>query len=365
MRIAVLLSGGVDSSVALRLLHAEGHDVVAFYLKIWLEDELAHLGECPWEDDLAYARAVCEAVGVPLEVVPLQRQYHHSVVEDAVAELAAGRTPSPDIWCNQRVKFGAFFDHLGDLGTGFDRVASGHYARLVDDAESGRMRMLKGVDPVKDQTYFLFQLDQAQLRRCLFPVGALPKAEVRELARRFELPNRDRPDSQGICFLGRLRYDDFVAGYLGEKPGEIREIESGRRLGEHRGFWFHTIGQRKGLGLSGGPWYVVSKDAAENVLYVSHREALESHRRDRFRLADVHWIAGEKPSDERLEQPFDVKLRHSPDVAPARLESLQNGSLEITLTEGDPGVAAGQWAVIYDGEECLGGGMIAEEEPGS
>lgn len=348
MRIAVLLSGGVDSSVALRRLHAEGHELTAFYLKVWLEDELAHLGACPWEDDLRYARAVCEAVDVPLEVVPLQREYHERVVAWTVAELRAGRTPSPDILCNRRVKFGAFVERLG---TAFDKVASGHYAR-VDDA-GRRRRLLRGVDPVKDQTYFLFQLDQEQLARCVFPLGGLTKAEVRALARELGLPNQDRRDSQGICFLGKLPYDDFVRGYLGERPGEIREVESGRTLGEHRGVWFHTVGQRKGLGLHGGPWYVVAKDLEHDVVLVSHRADLARHRRDRFRVADVRWIGG-PPARERVE----VKVRHSPSTCAGRLEPLADGGLEVTLDAEDPGIAAGQWAVFYDGEECLGGGMI-------
>ncbi len=352
MRIAVLLSGGVDSSVALRLLHDEGHEIVAFYLKIWLEDELAYLGQCPWEEDLAYARAVCEAVGVPLEVVPLQRQYHERVVAWAVAELGAGRTPSPDILCNRRVKFGAFFEHLDAAGADFDKVASGHYARLTHDG--GRWRLWKGADPVKDQTYFLFQLDQEQLGRSLFPIGGCEKAEVRRLARAFDLANQDRRDSQGICFLGKLPYDDFIRGYLGERPGEIREIETGDVLGRHRGFWFHTIGQRKGLGLSGGPWYVVDKDVDANVVYVSHRGDLARHQRGRFHVAQVHWIGGYKPGRDEL----DVKVRHSPTVAACSVHTLPDGGLDVELETEDPGLAAGQWAVFYDGDECLGGGMI-------
>ncbi len=391
MNVAMLLSGGVDSSVALRLLQEDGHEVTAFYLKIWLEDELAHLGDCPWDEDLRYAREVCAAAQVPLEVIPLQREYHQRVVSWAVSELRAGRTPSPDVLCNRRIKFGAFFDRLASRVEGqaeptrpFDRVASGHYARIrrpsaphpdpLPQGERGPegdgvgatpaspgewtadCELLKGVDPVKDQTYFLFRLDQAQLSRCLFPLGELHKSEVRRLARRFALPNHDRPDSQGICFLGKLHYDDFVRSYLGERPGEIREIGSRRRLGTHRGYWFHTVGQRRGLGLGGGPWYVVGKDLRDNVLYVAHREDLASHTGDRFRLPDVHWI-GRPARMERLE----VKIRHSPQTHGCRITP-RDGGLEIQLDDGDPGVAEGQAAVLYDGERCLGGGMIATGE---
>lgn len=356
-RVAVLLSGGVDSSVALRLLRDAGHDVTAFYLKIWLEDELAFLGECPWEEDLRYARAVCADAGVPLEVVPLQRQYHERVVSDAVEELRAGRTPSPDILCNRRVKFGAFVDHLAQAGeTSFDRIASGHYARLArrHDARGDEWHLLKGVDPVKDQTYFLHRLDQEQLSRCLFPIGDIPKSEVRRLADLYGLPNRQRKDSQGICFLGKIRFDDFVRGYLGEEPGEIRDIDTERVLGQHRGLWFHTIGQRKGLGLGGGPWYVVAKDLESRTLFVSHADRQVAHRQDRFTVPHMAWIGTPPPE----ETPVEVKLRHGPRTTPARFQYLPDGGLDIRLEDSDPGLAAGQSAVLYDGERCLGGGVI-------
>ncbi|MEM7586390.1 MAG: tRNA 2-thiouridine(34) synthase MnmA [Acidobacteriota bacterium] len=357
MHVALLLSGGVDSSVALRLLLEAGHQVTAFYLKIWLEDELEHLGECPWEDDLSYARAVCQDVGVPLEVIPLQREYHQRVVSWAIDELRSGRTPSPDILCNQHIKFGAFIDAL--KGRPFDRVASGHYARLrsANGEDDPSVELLRGVDPVKDQTYFLFQLDQLQLRRCLFPLGAYHKRDVRQLAQDFELPNRQRPDSQGICFLGKIRYDDFVQSYLGERPGEIRDVETGRRLGEHRGFWFHTIGQRRGLGLGGGPWYVVTKDTVSNVVYVSHRKILERHQRAKFQLEAPHWING-RPEESARPLPLQVKIRHSPQTSPCRVHWRDDG-LEIELEAPDPGVAPGQVAVLYRDQLCLGGGMIS------
>ncbi|PYM10217.1 MAG: tRNA 2-thiouridine(34) synthase MnmA, partial [Verrucomicrobia bacterium] len=233
MKIAVLLSGGVDSSVALRLVKQAGNrDVTAFYLKIWLEDELAYLGNCPWEEDLKYARTVCEQAGVPLKVVSLQTEYQERVVADAVEELRAGRTPSPDIWCNQRIKFGLFFEKIEG---GFDRIVSGHYAQVE---ERGDVCLLKrSPDPVKDQTYFLCALHQKQLRRLWFPIGHLHKDEVRQLAREYDLPNRDRKDSQGICFLGKIRYPEFVRHHLGERAGELVELETGRTLAEHRGFW--------------------------------------------------------------------------------------------------------------------------------
>ena len=356
MPIAVLLSGGVDSSVALRRLQAAGQEeLTAFYLKIWLEDELAFLGECPWEEDLAFAREVCAQAGVPLEVLPMQREYHQRIVGYALDELRAGRTPSSDVLCNQQIKFGAFVDAIGPQ---FEAVASGHYARV--EAGSGACRLLCSPDPVKDQTYFLSRLSQAQLARCRFPLGALTKAEVRRLAVQYELANRQRPDSQGICFLGRIPFPEFVRHHLGEQPGEILELETGRRLGEHRGHWFYTVGQRKGLGLSGGPWYVVHKEVAGNAIYVSHRDAQAAAGSSRFDVTSLHWIAG--PPD--LDRPLRVKLRHGPHSLPCRLAATtSSGRLQVHLDGRDPGIAAGQFAVFYHGEECLGSGVMEVAVP--
>lgn len=348
MKIAVLLSGGVDSSVALRMLHEKEHDLKAFYLKIWLEDELAYLGDCPWEEDLRYAHAVCDAVHVPLEVVSLQQQYYERVVEYTVKELKNGRTPSPDIFCNQRVKFGAFLEAVDEP---FDKIASGHYGRI--EKHDGVFHLYKGVDPVKDQTYFLSHLRQEQVAHCLFPLGDLQKSEVRQRAEEYELPNRARADSQGICFLGKIKFNDFVRFHLGERPGDIVDLASGRKLGEHRGYWFHTIGQRKGLGLSQGPWYVVRKDIEANVVYVAHGEQLPEKSRDEFQVADAHWIH-EPPTRRALQ----AKLRHSEVVYDCQLVPTGGDIYNVTLTQPDAGVASGQFAVFYDGDECLGGARI-------
>ena len=244
MKIAVLISGGVDSSVALRLLKEQGHELTAFYLKIWLEDELSYLGDCPWEEDLSYVRAVCEQAGVPLQVVSLQKEYWDHVVSYTMQEIKAGRTPNPDILCNQRIKFGMFFNHID---ASFDKVATGHYAQVKE--QNGIFSLHRAPDPIKDQTYFLSYLSQAQLARALFPIGHLQKEQVRQLAQQFDLPNKERKDSQGICFLGKLKFNDFIKFHVGEKPGDMIEYETGKKLGTHKGFWFHTIGQRQGSGL--------------------------------------------------------------------------------------------------------------------
>lgn len=349
-RVAVLTSGGVDSSVALcRLAEEGGHSLTAFYIKIWLEDDLAFLGSCPWQEDLDYLHQICSSRGVPLEVVPLQRDYFQKVVGYALDELRAGRTPSPDVICNRAIKFGAF---LSTVEQSFDLVASGHYARTVDS--DGTVHLLRGLDPVKDQTYFLCQLTQPQVARCRFPIGHLLKKEVRTEAGRMSLPNRDRPDSQGICFLGRVPYDEFVAFHLGEQPGDILEYGSHRVLGSHRGYWFYTVGQRRGLGLAGGPWYVVGKDVSGNRVLVAHARDLGNHHRGAFRIPSPNWIAT-PPSGERLL----VRIRHGERLISCTARQRDDRSIAVKLADPDPGIAPGQFAALYDGEECLGGGAIA------
>lgn len=349
--IHVLVSGGVDSSVALARLRAGGYtNIHAYYLKIWLEDDLSSLGECPWEDDLSYARAVCEQCDVPLRVVPLQLEYHDRVVEYTLAELREGRTPSPDIFCNQRVKFGAFLDHLSEPGW----IASGHYAQIVRKGQE--VHLYRAPDPVKDQTYFLSHLSQEQLSRLVFPVGDLPKGRVRQIAEDTQLATMKRPDSQGICFLGKIRYPEFVRHYLGDAPGDIVERESGAVLGSHRGFWFHTIGQRQGLGLGNGPWYVTGKDTRKNVVYVSHASRVAEAATSTLYLTGFNWI-GSRPADGR----YGAKLRHGPQIEACsiRVDSGADGSVVVELDVPDRGAAPGQFAILYDGERCLGGGMIS------
>lgn len=351
MTAAVLLSGGVDSSVALRLLCEQGvEDLRAYYLKVWLEEEvLSFAGDCPWEEDVRFARATCEHLGVPLEIVPLQAEYLERIVEHVLTELRAGRTPSPDVFCNRRIKFGAFLDRVGDS---VKSVASGHYARVVKD-DTGCAHLLRAPDPVKDQTYFLSQLTQEQLRGIHFPIGDLTKAEVRQKAADWALPARDRKDSQGICFLGKIDYRQFIEHHLGQSPGPILDIDTQQQLGEHRGYWFYTIGQRYGLGLAGGPWYVVGKQMDDNVLYVTHAEHREKRSRDVFETEAPNWIAA-TPADGLCQ----VKLRHGPQFVNCHMSANDTGGLHMKLEEADSGVAPGQHAVIYAGEECLGGAII-------
>lgn len=353
MRYAVLLSGGVDSSVALARLKQEGHEITAFYLKIWLEDELAHLGTCPWEEDLVYARAVCEKLNVPLEIISLQQEYWDAVVTHVISEIkGGGRTPNPDMLCNERVKFGAFYHKIGPE---FVKVASGHYAQVREIG--GEFRLFCSPDPVKDQTYFLAHLTQTQLSRALFPIGDLTKKEVRTLAEKFDLPTKDRKDSQGICFLGKLSFPEFIKHYLGERTGDLIEAETGKVVGKHQGYWYFTVGQRQGIGLAGGPWYVVAKDVAKNHVLISKAYFTPDKMRDRFTVHDCSWIIGEAP--ESFEG-VEVKLRHGAMRYSAQITA-HGDMLKVVIAGRDQGIADGQYAVLYRGDECLGGGVMATE----
>ncbi len=354
MKIAVLVSGGVDSSVALALLKQQGHDVTAFYLKIWLEDELAFLGECPWQEDLEFVKKVCNQLEVPLEIVNLQKEYFAKVVDLAITQIKNGLTPNPDIFCNSQVKFGVFFDYLT---SNYDFVATGHYAKVVHEQNQSFLKITP--DKIKDQTYFLAKLSQSQLKKALFVLGDLTKAEVRELAQKFDLPNQARKDSQGLCFLGKINFSDFIKAYLGEKNGDLIEFETGKKLGNHSGSWFFTIGQRKGIGLSGGPWFVVKKDKELNQVFISNHYFDPDKKRDSFNVVDLHWISGEPISFENIL----VKLRHGPESIPCILEidKIEQTKAFVKIARRDQSISPGQFAVFYQNDYCLGSAMIDEE----
>jgi len=348
-KIAVLLSGGVDSSVVVYELARRGLKPDCFYIKIGPEEEAEW--DCTSEEDLEMATAVASRYGCRLEVVDCHKEYWDHVTRYTMDKVRAGFTPNPDVMCNRLIKFGAFHEKRG---RDYDLIATGHYACTETDAE-GRKWLVTSPDPVKDQTDFLAQIYDWQLRKALFPIGHYVKDEVREIALREHLVTARRKDSQGICFLGKVNYNDYLRRYLGERPGDVLELETGKRIGSHRGLWFHTIGQRHGLGFGGGPWYAVKKDVERNILYVSHGfEPRTAYRQD-FPIHDFHFLT--MPVDM---QRITFKIRHTPEYHPAVLEQTGPGSYIVHAEQPIQGVAPGQFCVVYDERHhrCYGSGEI-------
>ena len=393
-RIAVLLSGGVDSSVVVYELVRQGLHPDCFYIKIGPEEE--EKWDCSSEEDMEMATAVAAKYGCRLEVVDCHKEYWDEVTRYTINKVRAGMTPNPDVMCNRLIKFGAFHQKRGH---DYDLIATGHYAQTelsmhnasqctmhnaqctMANAEEIVNRQLKWLttspDPVKDQTDFLAQIYDWQLQKAIFPIGHYMKDEVRQIAEREHLASARRKDSQGICFLGKINYNDYIRRYLGEQPGDVIELETGRRIGEHRGLWFHTVGQRKGMGFSGGPWFVVKKDVAQNVLYVSHGYDPATAYKQDFPIHDFHSINGVLPeadvTEDQQAQGVDVtedqqalgvdvtiKIRHTPEYLPARLVPQGDGRYMVHAERPIHGVAPGQFCVIYDARHhrCYGSGEI-------
>ena len=306
---------------------------------------------------------------MPLHALSLQQDYKDRVISYTVSEAQHGRTPNPDIMCNRRIKFGCFYDAIADCD--FDYVATGHYAQLVRD-DNKQMRLLRAPDAVKDQSYFLCSLTQQQLQRVLFPIGHLEKSAVRQLAHEFDLPNRNRPDSQGLCFLGKVKFDEFLLAYLGERPGDIVDAATGDILGRHKGVWYHTVGQRKGIGkvlfplaTAKGPWYVVAKDPQRDIVFCSNQydEGIFTSSRSEFAVENIHWIAGKLSEEVKASDGcVTMKIRHGPRLVTGTLSLTDSDGLtgEVKLDQKDSGLAPGQYVVFYNGSECLGGGVISE-----
>lgn len=354
MKIAVLISGGVDSAVAVHRLVEQGHDLHLFYIRIGLD---TGEGDCSAEEDIEMCRYIAARYALPFDVVSLHEEYWENVMEYALRTVREGLTPNPDVMCNKMIKFGFFEQRWGHE---FDRTATGHYATTHEI--DGLVWLGTGVDAVKDQTDFLCRISYDQLSHLIFPIGDIPKAEVRRIAIETRMPNAYRRDSQGICFLGKINYNDFIRRHLGEKPGPIIELETGRKLGEHRGFWFHTIGQRKGLGLSGGPWFVVKKDVGNNIIYVSGGYDTEKQYGRRLHIADTRWLTLDPWADTACDgAEITFKNRHTPEFISARLTRLAtDGEYLIESDKPVQGIAPGQFAVIYDTarNRCLGSGVI-------
>lgn len=359
MTVAALISGGVDSAVAVHKLVEQGVDTHLFYIRIGRDDGS---DGCSAEEDIEMCRLIARRYNLPLDIAPLHQEYWDTVMDYTLRAVKAGLTPHPDMMCNKMIKLGYFEQRWGRH---FDLTATGHYAttRVVD----GVKHLATAADPVKDQTDFLAQISYQQLEHVAFPIGAMTKAEVRREAAQAKLPNAFRKDSQGICFLGKINYNDFIRRHLGEKPGSIIEIETGRKLGQHRGYWFHTIGQRHGLGLGGGPWYVVNKNVADNVVYVSRGYDCEKQYGRTIHIEQTHFIAGDPWPG--AAQPVDItfKCRHTPEFTPAKLIPLAPGEYMIESSQKVQGIAPGQFAVIYDAQSqiCHGSGLITGQKPKS
>ena len=353
MNIAALLSGGVDSSVVVHLLCEQGYKPTLFYIKIGMDG--AEYMDCSAEEDIEMSTAIARKYGLSLEVVDLHKEYWENVAAYAIDKIKKGLTPNPDVMCNKLIKFGCFEQQVGK---NFDFTATGHYATTI--RQDGKTWLGTAKDPVKDQTDFLAQIDYLQVSKLMFPIGGLMKQEVREIASRAGLPSARRKDSQGICFLGKINYNDFVRRFLGEREGAIIELETGKKVGTHRGYWFHTIGQRKGLGLSGGPWFVIKKDAEENIIYVSHGYGVETQFGSEFRINDFHFITENLWKDAGKEIDITFKIRHTPEFTKGKRVQEEGGQFRILSSEKLQGIAPGQFGVIYDEEAgiCVGSGEI-------
>ena len=371
-RIVVGLSGGVDSAVTAYLLKQQGYEVIGIFMKNWEDDDDSEY--CSSNIDFVDAAAVADVIGIEIEYVNFAAEYRDRVFAEFLSEYQAGRTPNPDILCNAEIKFKAFLDHAMRLGAG--KIATGHYARVRLNPATGRHELLKGLDPSKDQSYFLHRLNQAQLSKTLFPVGELHKTEVRRIAAEIGLPNARKKDSTGICFIGERPFRDFLNRYISKEPGPIKD-DNGRTIGQHVGLSFYTLGQRQGLGIGGikaqgaalkavqakglrgagehEPWFVARKDMANNTLWAvqGHDHPwLLSHA---LKAGDASWCAGDPPAP----GDYGAKTRYRQTDAGCNLRLDTAGTFALRFAQAQWAVTPGQSAVLYDGEVCLGGGVIA------
>jgi len=369
-RVVVGLSGGVDSAVSAYLLKQQGYDVVGIFMKNWEDDDDSEY--CSSNIDFVDAASVADVIGIEIEHVNFAAEYKDRVFSEFVREYQAGRTPNPDILCNAEIKFKAFLDHAMRLGA--EKIATGHYARVRLNETTGKHELLKGLDPGKDQSYFLHRLNQAQLSKTLFPVGELHKTEVRRIAAEIGLPNAKKKDSTGICFIGERPFREFLNRYIQKEPGPIRDGTPapgdkayGRVIGQHVGLSFYTLGQRQGLGIGGvkakgaqkgggehAPWFVARKDMAKNTLWVVQghdHPMLLSHT---LHAQDASWVAGQPPTPGELA----AKTRYRQADASCTLGGIEGQAFTLTFPQPQWAVTPGQSAVLYDGEVCLGGGVI-------
>jgi len=352
-RVVVGLSGGVDSSVAALLLKEQGFNVVGLFMKNWEDDDDDEY--CSSRQDLIDAVSVADRIGIDIETVNFSDEYKQRVFNEFLHEYRAGRTPNPDVLCNAEIKFRAFLDHA--LGMGAERIATGHYAQIRE--LDGCCQLLRAEDGTKDQSYFLYRLNQTQLAKALFPLGRLYKREVRAIARRAGLPNHDKKDSTGICFIGERPFREFLGRYLPAAPGDIVALD-GKIVGRHTGLMFYTIGQRQGLGIGGRreagaePWYVAAKDLPNNRLIVVQGHDHAALLRDRLTAINLNWISGTPPHCHWV---YGAKTRYRQKDAPCTIKRI-NESCEVEFAAPQRAITPGQSAVIYESRVCLGGGVI-------
>lgn len=354
-RVVIGMSGGVDSSVSAWLLKQQGYEVVGLFMKNWEDDDDSEY--CSTRQDWIDVVSVADLIGVDVEAVNFASEYKDRVFADFLREYSAGRTPNPDVLCNAEIKFKAFLDHAVAMGA--EQIATGHYAR-VRQAGDGRFELLKSCDASKDQSYFLHRLNQYQLSRTLFPLGEIPKTRVREIAAQIGLPNAAKKDSTGICFIGERPFREFLNRYLPTRPGPMKTSD-GKVVGEHIGLAFYTLGQRKGIGLggsrdgSGDAWYVARKDMAENTLYVVQGHDHPWLLSDTVHAADLSWVAGAAPAEGRR---IGAKTRYRQADAPGVVQRAAPEALDVHFDAAQWAVTPGQSLVLYDGDVCLGGGII-------
>ena len=350
-RVVVGMSGGVDSSVTAALLKKQGFDVIGVFMKNWSED-FADYG-CTWAQDAEDARKVAQVLDIPFYVWNFEKEYYDRVVEYFLREYKAGRTPNPDVMCNKEIKFKVFLDKA--LALGADFVATGHYARVTHHASRNTYHLLKGIDPAKDQSYFLYTLKQEQLSKILFPIGDYKKPEIRKLAKKFKLPNFAKKDSQGICFIGKINVREFLKENIKAKIGEI-VTTAGLAVGKHQGLPYYTIGQREGIGLGGtGPYYVVEKNLKKNQLVVTNDKMDTKLWKKEFEVTDVSWV-GKLP---KFPLKAGVSIRYHHPEFRAVISNQETGNrLRIKFKEPQRAITLGQAAVIYKGDELVGGGII-------
>lgn len=353
-KIVVGMSGGVDSSVAALLLKEQGHDVIGVFMKNWEEKD--ENGVCTSEADWSDVRRVCDVIGIPYYSVNYAKEYYERVFEHFLSEYRKNRTPNPDVWCNREIKFDTFLRFAQSIGANY--LATGHFANLrrTDD---GEVQLLRAKDENKDQTYFLYMLGQEALSQALFPVGNLTKAEIRQIAREAGLPTSEKKDSTGVCFIGERNFREFLKQYLPAQPGEIRTRDE-KVVGKHEGLMYYTPGQRRGLGIGGGGtgerWFVVGKDVARNVLYVSQGEPDELFTHSA--IADEQtWIAGHAPVADDVEYACLARLRHRQPLQECTIR-LEGDKIHMRFPVRQRAVTPGQAVVFYQGEVCLGGGTI-------